>query len=268
MKPEAATFPTIISGFGYSPLEPAFWRTDATSGLSYRDLSIASASDDAFVGYHLRTLGHVRRVPLADADTRFVFIFVLAGRAVLHPASSAPIELNALDSATRYGAGTATEIEMAHDAEVLVLSSRKDAASEFGEGGSGNWQVSRESEDSYFSGDGPRKFFRYRNLGVDAATDRRIHIHIVRATTAPEPGGTGYHSHSMGQLFYVLRGWADVIVQDRPSVRAIAGDAMCIAPRMGHDVPDFSPDYLVLEMCIPADYDTVDQVPDDTPILG
>jgi hypothetical protein len=32
---------------------------------------------------------------------------------------------------------------------------------------------------------------------------------------------------------------------------------------MSHNVPGFTDDYLVLEMCIPADYDTVDAPAED-----
>ena len=41
-------------------------------------------------------------------------------------------------------------------------------------------------------------------------------------------------------------------------VNMAAGDAMCICPGLGHNVPAMSPDYSVLEMCVPADYDTND----------
>jgi mannose-6-phosphate isomerase-like protein (cupin superfamily) len=123
--------------------------------------------------------------------------------------------------------------------------------------GDGRWSITADGEDAYVQGEGPRAYFRYRDLGVAEATGRRIHIHLVRSTKAIS-GGTGWHSHSMGQLFYVLRGWADLAVERQPWVKMVAGDAMCIAKGMKHNVPGFSEDYLVLEMCIPADYDTVD----------
>jgi hypothetical protein len=264
---DSSTYPTIVSRFGYSPLDPAIWRTDPQSGLQYRDLGLRGASELAFAGMHFRAAGQVQRVPLVKAGAQFAFLFVLAGRVALI-GEGAPVELKPLDAATRYGGGGDVLLELSHEAELLVFASTGEGLPAFGEGGGGQWSVCREAEDTYVAGEGPRSFFRYRNLGVDKVTGRRIHIHVVRATGAPDPGGTGNHSHSMGQLFYVLRGWADLVVKHRPAVRMWAGDAMCLAARMDHDVPDYSPDYLVLEMCIPADYDTVDQPLDEGPLLG
>src|SRR5690606_10980794 len=148
---------------------------------------------------------------------------------------------------------------LSDDAEIIEMTGAEGTAAVFGlqPQQSGAWVSSIDKAADYIVGDGPRSFFSYRDLGVAAATGRRIHIHIVRASK-PIEKGTGWHSHSMGQLFYVLEGWADLEVERLPSVRMSAGDAMCIAPRMKHDVPRFSNDYAVLEMCIPADYDTVD----------
>jgi quercetin dioxygenase-like cupin family protein len=83
-----------------------------------------------------------------------------------------------------------------------------------------------------------------------------MHIHIVRAT---QPGRTGWHYHTMAQWFMVLRGTAKIGVQGHPTQPLHAGDAMCVGygQDMRHNVVDFSSDYLVLEMCIPARYETV-----------
>ena len=65
----------------------------------------------------------------------------------------------------------------------------------------------------------------------------------------------------MGQIFYILRGWSELVVEDAAAFRMTPGDAMCLAPGMRHNVPGFSSDYLLLEMCVPADYDTIDAPP-------
>jgi quercetin dioxygenase-like cupin family protein len=251
------TYPTIVSSFGYSPVAPALWRTDAVTGLDFRDLSLAQASGDAFFGRHLRTGGMTRETrALIATPTAFTFLFVLAGQVTLKEDGADPVTLRALDSATRQGPGRPVSVELSHDAEIMEMKANAAGTELFGPG-DGRWAISHEAESDYRQGEGPRAYFRYRDLGVATATQRRIHIHIVRSTKALD-GGTGWHSHSMGQLFYVLRGWADLAVERQPAVRMSAGDAMCISPRMKHNVPGFSADYLVLEMCIPADYDTVD----------
>lgn len=254
---QSASYPTIVSGFGYSPLGPALWRPDPATGLQFRDLSLAQASDDAFIGRHLRTGGvAVETDALIAAETVFAFIFVLTGNVTLREAGKQPQLLRALDSATRVGPGGHVAFALSHDAEIIEMKASAAGATLFGSG-SGQWIASRETESDYLQGRGPRAYFRYRDLGVAEATGKRIHIHVVRSTKAPD-GGTGWHSHTMGQLFYVLRGWADLAVERQPSLRMLAGDAMCISPSMKHNVPGFTQDYLVLEMCIPADYDTVD----------
>jgi mannose-6-phosphate isomerase-like protein (cupin superfamily)/uncharacterized cupin superfamily protein len=256
----ADAFETIVTSFGYAPLAPALWQNDLASGLQFRDLALAQASDDAFLGTHWRAGGvAVSAGTLASRDASFVFLFVLKGQVTVHTEDGSRLLLRALDSAVRHGPGSPVLTEHSHDAELIELRADGEMPTVFG-AGDGRWTPSVESEPAYVQGEGPRRYFRYRDLGVAGATGRRIHIHIVRSTKALD-GGTGWHSHSMGQLFFVLRGWADLLVERQPAVRMSAGDSMCIAKRMKHNVPAFSADYLVLEMCIPADYDTVDAEP-------
>lgn len=254
-----ADLPTIVRAFGYSPLAPAIWRTDPATGLDHRDLGLDSASEHALRGWHVRTGGRAGSTgALIPPDSPFAFLFVLQGRVTLLESAGVLATMGPMDSAVRHGGGSPLTVEFSHDAEMLMLRATAEQSELFGACRAGEWHVSHEDESSYIGGDGPRRFFRYRDLGVAKATARRIHIHIVRSTARAEPRGTGWHSHSMGQLFYVLRGWADLLIEARPSVRMNVGDAMCLAARMKHDVPDYSQDYLVLEMCIPADYDTID----------
>lgn len=258
-----SAFPPIVSGFGYSPIAPALWQVDPASQLSYRNLSLDHASADALQSRHLRAAGVMTTTSaLGDARSSFAFLFVLSGKVVLQEAGRDAVVLNALDSLCRYGSGPDVTWQLSHDAEVVEMVAGLPAAATLGFRAltPGQWQVNLDDESIYTLGEGPRKYFKYRDLGVAAATGRRIHIHVVRSIKAID-GGTGWHSHTMGQLFYVLRGWADLAVEHQPWVRMFAGDAMCLAPGTAHNVPGFTADYLVLEMCIPADYDTVDCAP-------
>jgi mannose-6-phosphate isomerase-like protein (cupin superfamily) len=254
------SFPSIVSGFGYSPLFSALWRDDPATTLQMRDLSLAQASGDVMLAQHLRAGGFAKQnIAVCEEYSPFVFIFVLAGRVKMHPGGENPIELASFDSAFRFGTGDKVEWAVSHDAEIIKIVASREKGTDLGfeKAATGTWTVSRDDEESYIAGDGPRKYFRYRDLQVARGTNRRIHIHLVRATRSLE-GGTGWHSHSMGQIFYVLRGWADLGVDGQASVRMSRGDAMCVHPRLRHNVPAFSADYLVLEMCVPADYDTID----------
>ena len=53
-----------------------------------------------------------------------------------------------------------------------------------------------------------------------------------------------------------LAGWATVAFPGQTPLHYVPGDGLCICAGLQHDVPDFSSDYAVLEMCVPADYDT------------
>ena len=76
--------------------------------------------------------------------------------------------------------------------------------------------ATHDSRDRYFAGAGPRAFFEYRDTGTRAATDERIHIHVVHATGTAVEEGTGWHYHTMAQWFMVLDGAADIRIEDGP----------------------------------------------------
>lgn len=261
---QAPAYPSIVSGFSFSPLQPALWRKDPQTGLEFRNLALTKASADVLQSRHFRTGGvAVETSALVAPNSALAFVFVLAGRVRIKDGTGKRIaELHSLDCATRYGGGDAVTWGLSHDAEIIEIAALPAAHRTLGfeQLTAGEWVISHDDETHYVQGDGPRKYFRYRDLGVARASNRRVHIHIVRATEALD-GGTGWHWHTMGQLFYVLRGWADLNIDGQPFVRMSAGDAMCVAPRMAHNVPAFTADYLVLEMCIPADYDTLDAEP-------
>lgn len=114
-----------------------------------------------------------------------------------------------------------------------------------------------DTNDQYIPGKGDRKYFEYRDLGTRKPTESRIHLQVVRAI---EPGAaTGWHYHSMAQWFMVVGGTSLMRIEDRPRQLLARGDSICVGrgPRMRHNVSDCSDDYKVLEMCVPADYDTI-----------
>lgn len=258
--PTASDFPTLVEGFGYGPLAPAIWHVDPDSRLERRDLGLRSASDGVLVAEHLRTDDQARDISsLVPADSPFAFIFVIDGEVTIEEDGVEPVRLQRYSAATRHGRGRPGRLRFAPGAEIFAIVAPESAATELGVNGNASpaWVVTHERPEAYILGEGPRAYFKYRDLGVSAATGRRIHIHLVEATRSMA-GGTGWHHHTMGQIFFVLRGWADLAVRDRPWVRMGPKDAMCLAAGMDHDVPAFSADYLVLEMCVPSDYDTTD----------
>ncbi|WP_084217017.1 cupin domain-containing protein [Xenophilus azovorans] len=241
----------------------ARWQ-DAGGGVEQRDLGLGGASEGAMQGRQLRA---ARQADLPEAlrqaGTHFHLFYVVQGQLTLEGPDDVRTVLQAGDCIHQPALGRQHRITLSEGAEVLELAvpakptlAGKELELESSQQAA-QPVINRDRPEAYIQGDGPRSYFLYRDLGVAAATGRRVHIHILKATAPSAPGGTGAHKHSMCQLFYVFRGWADLEVEGHESVRMHGGDAMCISAGTRHNVPAFSPDYAILELCIPADYDTV-----------
>ena len=105
---------------------------------------------------------------------------------------------------------------------------------------------------------GLRSYFEYRDLGIVDATKGKVLVHVLRAKE-PCPGPGGYHTHDLEfQMNYVLRGWTRVEIEDVGEVRFEAGDSWYQDPNIKHEVLEFSDDFEVIEICMPADFPTED----------
>jgi len=239
-----------------------------SDGFSVRDLGLDEASGGA--------LG-VRRVKVDDpeaasqwrsSDADFDFLFVISGSVKVENELGETVDFG-VGGAAQHPAGVSYRLsDFSADFEAVQATSPARptvtlGAPEGSVGKSGSTPVyTHDTDDEYVAGAGPRKFFFYRDLGTREPTGERIHFHVVRAT---EPGeGTGWHYHTMAQWFMVLGGNAVIRVEDRERYPLGWGDAMCVGRGTGmrHNVTDFTGDYLVLEMCVPAGYDTI---PTETP---
>ena len=106
---------------------------------------------------------------------------------------------------------------------------------------------------------GLRSYLQYRDLGVKDATDGKVLAHVIRAT-GPSEGPGGYHAHALEfQMNYLLKGWIRVEFEDVGELRMEAGDAWYQAPGVGHEVLEFSEDFEVIEITMPADFPTTDE---------
>lgn len=100
--------------------------------------------------------------------------------------------------------------------------------------------------------------FEVRDLGMAAATGGRVGAFHMRAR-GPCTGPQGLHWHKLDfHMVYILAGrvtyrWqgsdADVVVE--------AGGCLYQPPGGAHNVIDYTPDLEVLEVTMPADYETV-----------
>jgi quercetin dioxygenase-like cupin family protein len=114
--------------------------------------------------------------------------------------------------------------------------------------------VAKKEEQPFVKG--RRKFFRYRDLGVQAATGGKLRAQVMEAITGmTEP--TGWHTHQCeAQFVYVLKGWVELEFEDGTRTRSGPGDAILIPGGMKHNEIATSDDVEILELSIPGDMAT------------
>ena len=105
---------------------------------------------------------------------------------------------------------------------------------------------------------GLRAYFEYRDLGIVEATKGKVRAHVIRAAgSCPGPGG--YRTHDLEfQMNQVLKRSTRVDFEDDGEVRFEAGDSCCRAPMIKHGALEFSDDFEVIEITMPADFPTAD----------
>jgi quercetin dioxygenase-like cupin family protein len=246
-------------GYAWAPNAGEDYAPRDGDGLVFRDLGLAAASDGALGVTRFRCADAEAVAQWRTLDADFDFIYVLRGSVRVTGADAQERTLEAGGAAIHPRGHRYRLDRCSPDFEAVQITAPATFRTTFGDAGSEEAAPATYTHDvdAYVQGDGPRSYFRYRDLGCRAATDDAIHVHVVAAT---EPGpGTGWHFHTMAQWFMVIGGSAVIRVEDRPRQPLAWGDAMCVGrgPQMRHDVSHFSGDYRVLEMCVPAVYDTI-----------
>ena len=113
--------------------------------------------------------------------------------------------------------------------------------------------------DASWSRGGLRPYFAYRDLGIKEATSGEVLAQVIRADR-PCEGPMGYHSHALDfQMVYMLKGWARVYLEDIGEIRVESGDMWYQAPGVKHELLEYSDDWEVLEITMPADFATKDE---------
>ena len=116
-------------------------------------------------------------------------------------------------------------------------------------------QVAVASKDNAEYVAGRRPFFKYRDLGVTAATHRRMRAQVTSAEQGMSQP-TGWHVHKCeAQFVYMLSGWVELEFADR-KVRLNAGDSMLIPGDTPHNETGTSDTFELLEVSLPADMGT------------
>jgi len=119
------------------------------------------------------------------------------------------------------------------------------------------FMVNRAKENPFVSG-GLRVYREYRDLGVAEASGGRVHAQIIRTTRPVPEGGSGMHYHDLEfQMVFLLKGTSRVWFEGHGEVTFEQGDCWIQPPGIKHNVMYYSDDYEVLEITLPAEYETV-----------
>jgi mannose-6-phosphate isomerase-like protein (cupin superfamily) len=115
--------------------------------------------------------------------------------------------------------------------------------------------VSHLSESHFDSG--LRSYASYRDLGFAKATQGLAVAHVIRFKPPCTDEVRVWHTHDVEfQMVYVLKGWITTEMEGHAPVKMLTGSSWMQPPKMRHRVVDYSDDCEVLEVVLPADFDT------------
>ena len=111
-----------------------------------------------------------------------------------------------------------------------------------------------------FRSDGLRSYAQYRDLGMSKATNGLMQAHVIRLIPPCDPAVVSKrHYHDVHvQMIYVLKGWIRSEFEGQGEVTMRAGTAWLQPPRIKHTVLDYSDDCELLEIILPAEFETVE----------
>ncbi len=107
---------------------------------------------------------------------------------------------------------------------------------------------------------GLRTYAKYRDLGIRDATGGMVQAHVIRFVPpfrAEEVSKRHYHDVDF-QMVYVLKGWIKSEFEGEGEKVMRAGSCWIQPPRIKHTVLGFSDDCEVLEIILPAEFETVE----------
>jgi len=106
---------------------------------------------------------------------------------------------------------------------------------------------------------GLRPYSAYRDLGIAPATSGMVQAHVIRMTkpfTAEEVAIPHYHDVDF-QMVYVLKGWFRSEFEGQGAHTFHAGSCWIQPPKIKHTVLGYSDDCELLEIVLPANFETV-----------
>ena len=106
---------------------------------------------------------------------------------------------------------------------------------------------------------GLRPYSAYRDLGIAPATGGMVQAHVIRMTkpfSTDEVAIPHYHDVDF-QMVYVLKGWFTSEFEGYGAHTFHAGSCWIQPPKIKHTVLGYSDDCELLEIVLPADFETV-----------
>jgi uncharacterized RmlC-like cupin family protein len=107
---------------------------------------------------------------------------------------------------------------------------------------------------------GLRRYAQYRDLGIAAATGGLARAHVIKMVPPCDPAEVSKrHYHDVEfQMIYVLKGWIKGEYEGEGVVTMVEGSCWLQPPKIEHTVLDYSDDCELLEIILPADFETVE----------
>ena len=118
--------------------------------------------------------------------------------------------------------------------------------------------VISRAEGAAWTTKGLRAFLEYRDLGLAEVTQGRFGATIGRAIRRYEPGsGAPRHTHDVGfHVIFVMRGWFRSEFEGLGEVVLREGDCLSYEGEIPQEHIEYSDDFQVMQIAMPADYTT------------
>jgi len=116
-------------------------------------------------------------------------------------------------------------------------------------------------DEADFETGGLRNYSAYRDLGIAAATQGLATAHVIRMTAPFTPELSQRHHHNVQfQLVYVLKGWFKNEFEGQGVHLMNEGSCWIQPPGIRHTVLGWSDDCELLEIILPAEHETVNDL--------
>ena len=111
-----------------------------------------------------------------------------------------------------------------------------------------------------FKADGLRAYAKYRDLGVAEASQGLARAHVIRLIGPCDPAEVSkLHFHDVDfQMVYVLKGWVKTYMEGQGETLMEEGSSWTQPPGIKHLIMDYSDDVELLEVILPAEFETVE----------